>query len=1229
MTVSMQPAASATATARAGTDREMHSVVETDRLWPSEVVVLRGETRADLLRAIDGLLAQITNRPQLRLADVGAALNRGLLPGGSRLAIVATDLTDLARRLTSAKESLADPATKRLRDPSGAYFETDPLALRGDVALLFPGEGTQYLGMLADLPTHFPDVMESLGLFDGYVGPDGDEQQSVSRFFANPATFAPERREHLEQRLRQLDNAMFAVLCADWAIGNLLEELQLNVTAIAGHSAGELAALAAAGAVDISTQNQTVVQGMRALGHAEEHAQRADATLLATSASRETLERLLNGIPGVIVSGPDQNVFIAMDNCPHQSVVVGLPEPVEKLEAVLKSERVVCERLPFNRPYHTPLFDPFMGPLTEMFSTVEFLSPKRKIYSCTTGRPFPNEPEAIRRVAMSHWKSPVEFRQLIQNMHADGVRIFIEAGPRGVLSAFVQDILRGKEFIALPADLPRRSALTQLNHLIAHLAAHHAQFRFDLLYRRNIQQLDLGQVTATVRPQVAPVTASEAARPPAAANAAAPTPTLAPPSALPPVNPVSQSPLAGPASVMARHLDIMERFLASQQAATQDFLQSQANRQTPATRNTPRRISRGPVPQPPSSAPTSAAPQQNIRPPATAVPPSASPQVASQTSAPLAPPAIGGGEFPMAGLIVSHTPDVEMVTRRRLDLKEDRYAFDHAVGGLDVSRLNPTQRGLPVMPMTFILEMLAEAAARLVPGRVVIAVREIQLQRWLAFDEELVPTVEIVARRRPNMAAGNVVEVDVTVTNLGADGGNPSARGTVTVGVVELALEYPPSPRPPFVLENERASRIPVDTLYRGLFHGPLFQGVRSMDRYGDFQATSTNEVLPRKGLFRSTDDPKFLIDPVTLDVGMHTGAGWHLEQEDQAGRILLPFDLKRVEFFSPSPAPGTLITSRTSIVESSPRHFNHHGQMVLPDGSLWSRMIDIKSWRFYLPFGQVNFNGPKDEYFISYVWPSVAPLEPDPSAEPAVCVRLDPSGDLTQSNMQDVAACIILSSREMREYRTGSFSAAEKSAWLFHRVAAKDATRVWWRRRSGEAHFMADQEIEVDPRGRMTIRMRDGKRPPGYPTVAADGIAGAIFGLATHHPWAGVGVTRIDSVDADTTWNQLSTEEQTIVAKLAPSGESADSSKAANLSERMARVISARKAVRNALGPALIPDSEQLQIRDANASDQSLTLTLDRGLLELLPEAQGQTFVVRTFVDGPAAVAAFVGGPQ
>ena len=57
-------------------------------------------------------------------------------------------------------------------------------------------------------------------------------------------------------------------------------------------------------------------------------------------------------------------------------------------------------------------------------------------------------------------------------MHADGVRLFVECGPRGNLSAFVEDILRGKPFAAIPANLPRKSGPTQINHMVAQLVAH-------------------------------------------------------------------------------------------------------------------------------------------------------------------------------------------------------------------------------------------------------------------------------------------------------------------------------------------------------------------------------------------------------------------------------------------------------------------------------------------------------------------------------------------------------------------------------------------------------------------------------------------------------------------------------------------------------------------------------------------------------------------------------------
>src|SRR5206468_4527291 len=86
--------------------------------------------------------------------------------------------------------------------------------------------------------------------------------------------------------------------------------------------------------------------------------------------------------------------------------------------------------------------------------------------------------------------------------------------------------------------------------------------------------------------------------------------------------------------------------------------------------------------------------------------------------------------------IVSFDPGREVVFRRVMDVAEDRYVDDHTLGGRGVSRVDPSQNGLPVLPMTFSLEAMAEAALGLAPGKVTTGIRNIRLYRWLPFDSE-------------------------------------------------------------------------------------------------------------------------------------------------------------------------------------------------------------------------------------------------------------------------------------------------------------------------------------------------------------------------------------------------------------------------------------------------------------------------------------------------------------
>ena len=114
-----------------------------------------------LVREALDLCAYLERTPQVSLKDLASTLAAELQPTSSRLAVVAGSAADLQARLKRAADRLADPRCRFLKDSAGLYYFSEPLYRQGSVALLFPGEGAQYLNMLADLLPHFPEMAEA------------------------------------------------------------------------------------------------------------------------------------------------------------------------------------------------------------------------------------------------------------------------------------------------------------------------------------------------------------------------------------------------------------------------------------------------------------------------------------------------------------------------------------------------------------------------------------------------------------------------------------------------------------------------------------------------------------------------------------------------------------------------------------------------------------------------------------------------------------------------------------------------------------------------------------------------------------------------------------------------------------------------------------------------------------------------------------------------------------
>ncbi len=281
-----------------------------------------------------------------------------------------------------------------------------------------------------------------------------------------------------DEKLWSTATAVNVVLNAQWALYQVLTRLGLRPDAVLGHSSGEILALSAGGVFQTDRALERKLGRLGAIMSGfESSGDLPAARLVAVATHRDRAEAICRDLGA-------GGVDIAMDNCPHQ-VVLAVPSAVlPRIVERLRLENILFEELPFSRAYHTPSFRPVVGPIAEFFDQMSFRPPSVPIYSCASRGRMPGYPEAIRELAIAQWTQTVAFRETIEAMHADGLRLFVDVGARGNLAGFVEDILRGKPSFAVAANLPRRSGLTQLNHLVAATFAHGASLNTDYLYAR-------------------------------------------------------------------------------------------------------------------------------------------------------------------------------------------------------------------------------------------------------------------------------------------------------------------------------------------------------------------------------------------------------------------------------------------------------------------------------------------------------------------------------------------------------------------------------------------------------------------------------------------------------------------------------------------------------------------------------------------------------------------------
>ena len=811
--------------------------------WPAEPFLIAAPSRSELLAKLAALRHEVESH-QGALGITELARSWRSQSGAVRTGFVAADRKGIETGLRTAARALEGAHGSGRAQRLGVHLGPPPDGPDGEadargIAFMAPGIGAAYPHLLAGQAVHFPAVRRTLeGFAAHWTWSHGASLWHC--VYPNTAAHAAAWDD--------VDWTGVVGAMAILALARLMRQARVEADMLLGFSNGEMGALLVADAIrpPPDTALERLIWETAASGRSGD-ARRADVAgrtvaVHLTAEGRAPLQRLLEA--------HRERVFLTIDASPRHVVLFGRTPEIGTVTDALEQAGNLCFRLPFDRPFHTPLYRDELGAVDAVLAQVITAAPQTPVWSCARNRPYASDPGSYRDAIAEALTTPVRFREAVETLHRRGIGTFVDIGARGQLAGYAKDTLRDRRAALVSLDRPGVDGARQVLDAVAALFA--AGVAVD---------------PEALAPQRAPRVDPDAPAPsePEPAAPASPSPAQAP------ARPDPRAPAPGhdetPAAPAALTDAERHRMLRDHLALTRAFIDTQERLllQLAGTLRSGRTAA-------------------------------ANGSAAARLLEPTEPRA---GEA--AGFLLQLRPS------------QDLHLDHHRLGRVSARECPHPERPLAILAMVIGLEVMAQAAAEVVgagraPAADLIGAERLLGSQWIsaATDEALLRIA--VEPPRPAAHGGTGVRVrlhPLSSSETGVQGAAASARllfGPETeLAPLELAGE------PISTAWNAREfNRL-------ALFHGPSFLCLDAIERLTDEGLEVGIRMPPHAGLFAASPAMATRTPAAALDALPQAVAFWLLSQ-GRRWFTAFPVAVERYRQAAPFPGPGALASCRIRV---------------------------------------------------------------------------------------------------------------------------------------------------------------------------------------------------------------------------------------------------------------------------------------------------------------------------